>query len=261
MGRSWFDGQVAVVTGAGSGIGAAVVRRLVEEGCATVVALDVSPQSLTRYAHSDGVETAVVDVADSGQVDGVFSELLARLGRIDVVVHAAGVDDPDSKAKMQVAAEEGRPPLVTDSLTDDLWRTIMSVNLDGTFHMLRAAARVMVPQGSGAIVTIGSSAAFDCIAGYGAYVASKAGVQALSQAVAKELAHFGIRVNTVAPGPVDTGMAERTPLHVRQALEASGSRGYATAEELADTIVYLASPGAANVIGAVILSNGGRFTV
>jgi 3-oxoacyl-[acyl-carrier protein] reductase len=68
-------------------------------------------------------------------------------------------------------------------------------------------------------------------------------------------------VNTVAPGPVDTGMASRTPAHLRAAMTRDGSRGYATAREIADNILYLASPGAANVIGAVLLSNGGRFTV
>ena len=137
----------------------------------------------------------------------------------------------------------------------------MAVNLDGTFNVLRAAARVMVPQGSGAIVTVSSSAAFDTLVGYGPYAASKAGAQALSQAAAKELAAFGVRLNVVAPGPVDTPMAGRTPAGLRQAMSAPGVRGYASPEEIADSICYLAGPGAANVVGAVLLSNGGRFTV
>ena len=112
----------------------------------------------------------------------------------------------------------------------------------------------------GAIVTVSSSAAFDTLVGYGPYAASKAGAQALSQAAAKELAAFGVRLNVVAPGPVDTPMAGRTPAGLRQVMTAPGVRGYASPEEIADNICYLAGPGAANVVGAVLLSNGGRFT-
>jgi 3-oxoacyl-[acyl-carrier protein] reductase len=111
------------------------------------------------------------------------------------------------------------------------------------------------------IVTVGSSAAFDTLTGYGPYAASKAGAQALAQAAAKELVAFGVRVNAVAPGPVDTPMASRTPDGLRQDMAASGGSGYASPDEIADSICYLASPGASNVVGAVLLSNGGRFTI
>ncbi|MDO9398705.1 MAG: SDR family oxidoreductase, partial [Herbiconiux sp.] len=143
----------------------------------------------------------------------------------------------------------------------EAWRRVMAVNLDGTFHVLRAAVREMRHAGAGRIVTVGSSAAFDTLVGYPHYAASKAGVHALTQSVAKEAIAFGIGVNTVAPGPVDTPMAARTPTAVRQAMAASGAVCYASAEQLADSICYLASPGASNVVGAVLLSNGGRFTV
>lgn len=126
---------------------------------------------------------------------------------------------------------------------------------------LMAAVRTMRPQGSGAIMKIGSSAAFDTLVGYPAYAASRAGVHALSQSVAKEAIAYGIRVNVLAPGPVDTPMARRTPAAVRDALVASGATGFASPEEVADNVCYLASLGAANVVGAVLLSNGGRFTV
>lgn len=262
MGRGWFEGQIGLVTGAGSGIGAAVVRRLVEEGCRAVVAVDLNEQAVRDTADPSGViDVAVADVSDAVAVDRVFADAVERHGALDVVVHAAGVDDPESKAELWAARQEGRQPLVLDTASDAAWRRIMSINLDGTFHVIRASARAMVPRRSGAIVTVGSSSAFDTFAGYGAYAASKAGVHALSQSAAKELVHFGIRVNTVAPGPVDTGMAARTPQALKDELAASGGRGYATADELADTIAYLASPGAANVVGAVVLSNGGRFTV
>jgi 3-oxoacyl-[acyl-carrier protein] reductase len=239
-----FAGAVALVVGGGSGIGAAVSRQLAADG-ATVVVADLA-----------GVAVRV-DVTDSADVDRAVAQVVDDHGRLDVVVVTAGVDDPVAKAEIGAAAASGRPVDVLTALDDARWRRVMSINLDGTFHVLRAAARVMVAQQSGSIVLTGSSAAFDTLVGYPHYAASKAGVHALAQAAAKELAPHGVRVNVVAPGPVDTPMAGRTPTVVRESL----GPGFATAEQIADNILYLASPGASNVVGAVLLSNGGRFTV
>lgn len=254
-----FAGCTALVTGGGSGIGAAVVRQLAAEGASVHVA-DVVAENATSVAASVAGSAYTVDVTDGAAVDALV-EAVATAGRLDVVVHTAGVDDPVAKGWIQEARESGSAVDVTSRLTDEQWRRVLAVNLEGTFHVLRAAVRVMKEQGSGSIVTVGSSAAFDTLVGYPHYAASKAGVHALSQSVAKEAIAFGVRVNTVAPGPVDTPMAGRTPASVRAAMEATGAVGYASAEELADNICYLASPGASNVVGAVLLSNGGRFTV
>jgi 3-oxoacyl-[acyl-carrier protein] reductase len=257
-----FAGKVALVTGGASGIGAAVARRLDAEGCSVVVVADVDGSGATEVARSCRAGIArKVDVSDPAEVDRVVEGTVDRHGRLDVVIHAAGVDDPESKAAISRSREAGEPIDLLRLATDRAWRRLMSVNLDGTFNVLRAAARVMVPRRSGAIVTVSSSAAFDTLTGYGPYAASKAGAQALSQSAAKELAAFGIRVNVVAPGPVDTPMAARTPARLREAMSAAGGRGYASPDEIADGICYLASPAASNVVGAVLLSNGGRFTV
>lgn len=256
-----FAGQVALVTGGGSGIGAAVARRLAAEGCAAVHVADLDVGNAKAIAAEVGGHGHEVDVTDPAAVDELVERVAALSGALDVVVHTAGVDDPQAKEWLLESRESGDPVDVLCRLTDAGWRRIMSVNLDGTFHVLRAAVRAMRAQGRGAIVTVGSSAAFDTLVGYPHYAASKAGVHALSQSVAKEAIAHGIRVNTVAPGPVDTPMAARTPGPVRRAMEAAGAMGYATPEQLADSICYLASPGAANVVGAVLLSNGGRFTV
>ena len=261
-GHQRFEGKVALVTGGASGIGAAVVRRLDSEGCAVIVVADLDEGGAERIAQAcRSARPQWLDVSVSKDVDRVMDLAVTEHGRIDVVVHAAGVDDPESKAAINKAREDGDPVDVLRTVSDHVWRRLMSVNLDGTFNILRAAARVMVPRRSGSIVTVSSSAVFDTLTGYGPYAASKAGAQALSQAAAKELAVFGVRVNTVAPGPVDTPMAGRTPAAVREAMTATGVRDYAAPEEIADSICYLASPGAANVVGAVLLSNGGRFTV
>lgn len=260
VGTGRFAGCTALVTGGGSGIGAAVVRRLAAEGAAVHVA-DVVAADASAVAASVGAVAHTVDVTDPDAVDAVVTAVVRAGGSLDVVVHAAGVDDPEAKAWLREARESGEAVDVLARLTDEAWRRVISINLDGTFHVLRAAVRAMRPQGSGAIVTVGSSASFDTLVGYPHYAASKAAVHALSQSVAKEAIGFGIRVNTVAPGPVDTPMASRTPASVRAAMEATGALGYASADELADNICYLASPGASNVVGAVLLSNGGRFTV
>ncbi|MFJ9906547.1 SDR family NAD(P)-dependent oxidoreductase [Streptomyces sp. NPDC101152] len=255
-----FEGQVALVTGAGSGIGAATARRLAAQG-AEVFAVDVDGPSAEAVAKElAGGHALTVDVAEPTQVDRAFEEVVRRLGRLDVVVHAAGVDDPAAKEWIAEALVADRPPEVTARLGDEAWKRVMRVNLDGTFHVLRAALRVMAPRRRGAVVTVGSSSAFDTQAGYPHYAASKAGAHALSQSVAKEAIAFGVRVNTVAPGPTETGMAARTPTALRRGFADPRVRPYATPEEIADIALFLAGEAAANLVGAVLLANGGRFT-
>ena len=256
-----FAGKVALVTGAGSGIGAATARRLADQGAECVVLADVDPAVDAVAAELAVGRAAVVDVADAAQVDAAVAEVVRDHGRLDVVIHAAGVDDPAAKQVIADAMVAGEPPNVTAGLGDAAWRRVMSINLDGTFHVLRAAVRAMIPRRQGAIVTVGSSSSFDAPVGYPHYSASKAGVHALSQAVAKEAIAFGIRVNVVAPGPTDTGMAARTPDALRRAFADPRVRPYARPEEIADVALFLAGDGAANLVGAVLLSNGGRFTV
>ncbi|MGI5192524.1 SDR family NAD(P)-dependent oxidoreductase [Streptomyces sp. CA-288835] len=256
-----FAGKVAMVTGAGSGMGAAVARQLAAEGARAVVLADVNGEGAVAIAKElSAAEAVAFDVADAAGVDAAVQDVLQRHGRLDVLVHAAGVDDPEAKQHIADALVQGRPVELTDSLDDASWRRVMRVNLDGTFHMLRAAVRVMRPFGAGAIVVIGSSSAFDTPVGYPHYAASKAGVHALAQAVAKEVVASGIRVNVVAPGPTETGMAARTPEALRAGFADPLVRPYATPEEIADIALFLASDAAANLVGAVLLANGGRFT-
>lgn len=256
-----FADTIAVVTGGASGIGAAVARRLAADGARRVHVVDLAEEAARAVADEIGGVAHGVDVADPDAVRALFDAVAREDGRVDVVVHAAGIDDPVAKGHIYEAAEKGEPVDVLSRVEDSTWRRVLAVNLDGTFHVLRESVRSMRETGGGAIVTVGSSAAFDTLVGYPHYAASKAAVHALSQSVAKEAIHFGIRVNTVAPGPVDTGMAARTPEAVRKRMNEGAAFGYATADQLADTITYLASDQATNVVGAVLLSNGGRFTV
>lgn len=252
-----FAGSIAIVTGGGSGIGEATVLQLAEQGADRIYVCDIHAENASAVAARLPVATAAhVDVAESSSVDSLFTEVLAQHGRVDVVVHSAGVDDPEAKRAMYQAQHDGVPVSVTDDLTDERWNRMLTINLDGTFFVLRAAIRAMKPARSGSIVAVGSLAGFDTMAGYPHYSAAKAGVHALVQSLAKEVLPFGVRVNAVAPGPTETPMAARTDTSLRRAVVGST----ASADELADNILYLASRSASNIVGEIVLSNGGRST-
>lgn len=256
-----FSGKVALVTGAGSGIGRAAARQLLAQGASSVTFADVD-LAAARTAGQDlpGARPAALDVTDSAAVDEVVGELIRQNGRLDVVIHAAGVDDPRAKAALAESARTGRPVELIASLGDADWRRMITINLDGTFYVLRAAARQMIEQRSGSVVVMGSSASFDSPVMYPHYSAAKAGVKALAQAVAKEVIAHGVRVNVLAPGPTQTAMADRTPAILRGAAPGSSVDRYATADEMAGLALFLASDEAINVVGGILLANGGRFT-
>src|SRR6266404_5005747 len=168
-----FTGSNVLVTGGASGIGAAVCRLFAAEGAHVAVA-DISGATAQEMAASlpDAVGFAV-DVTQSAAVESLITAEHGRAGGLDVVVHCAGVDDPLLKRELAAQLGAGGPLLVTPGVTDEQWARVLRTNLDGTFYVLRAALRVMAPRGRGAIVVIGSSAAFDAPAGYAHYSASK----------------------------------------------------------------------------------------
>ncbi|EQD83530.1 3-oxoacyl-[acyl-carrier protein] reductase [Saccharopolyspora erythraea NRRL 2338] len=256
-----FAGKVALVTGAGSGIGRAAARQLARRGAAHVVFADVDAQAAAAAA--EGVEQARclgLDVADSTRVDDAVNALVAERGRLDVVVHAAGIDDPVAKQRLAEAVEGGHTFELIGRLSDETWQRMIAVNLTGAFHVLRAAVRHMCAQKSGSVVLVGSSSSFDAPVSHPHYAAAKAGVHALAQSVAKEVIAHDVRVNVLAPGPTDTAMARRTPEILKQAAPGSSVSRYATADEMAALALFLAGDEAVNVVGGVLLANGGRFT-
>ena len=246
-------GQIAIVTGAAQGLGFGIARRLAQDG-ARVVLVDVA-ESVHGAAAEIGPEAVarVCDVADSSAVDRLVAEAVEQHGQIDVMVANAGIG--------------GGAPIV--DMTDEAFRRIIAVNLEGTFYCCRAAARAMIPRRSGAIVTVGSIFGRDTPAGSAAYGAAKAGVVALTQAAARELGPHGIRVNCVSPGHMATEMhwaalrrrADATGQlfeEVREAVRASVPLGrHGTAEELAAVVAFLVSPDAGCVTGQTINVDGG----
>lgn len=247
---SGFDlvGKVVVVTGASSGIGAATVRRLREEG-ASVLACDRAPPPPATPLAAAGTPDAArlafepCEVTRPAEVERALDAALARFGRLDAVAHCAGITADD----------------VTWKLDDERWRRVLAVNLDGSFHVVRAAIPRLRAQGGGAIVLISSILALRGGFGSANYSASKAGVIALAKSAAAETGAFGIRVNALAPGLIDTPMTAALPEPVRHAARQAAALGrFGRAEEVADAILFLCSPRAAYITGTCLRVDGGQ---
>ena len=243
--------RVAVVTGAASGMGLAIVRHLAARG-ARVALLDVQGAAALRAAEDlrESGATAIaaeVDVADRRAVDAALGKVRAELGPVGIMVTSAGLDAFEA---------------FTD-ITDESWQRVLAVNLTGTFHCVQAAVPDMLEARWGRIVTISSSSAQSGALRMAHYVASKAGVIGLTKALALELAPHGITVNAIPPGMIDTPMLRRA--------EASGDLpkieklaprmipvGRAgTPDDIAATCAFLCSEEAAFITGQVVGVNGG----
>jgi 2-hydroxycyclohexanecarboxyl-CoA dehydrogenase len=244
--------RVAVVTGAGSGIGLGVARRLAADGHA-VALLDldgahVQSASADLLEHGNRACAHEVDVADRGAVARVYAAVRQELGPVTIVVTSAGIEAFDP---------------VRD-ITPEKWDRVLAVNLTGTFTCVQLAVPDMIEAGWGRIVTISSSSAQSGAPNMTHYVASKGGVIALTKAFARELAGFGITANTVPPTIVDTPMARKGAesgsvpgLEVLGAMVPLGRAG--TPDDIAGACSYLCSEDGSYVTGQVIGVNGGMY--
>jgi NAD(P)-dependent dehydrogenase (short-subunit alcohol dehydrogenase family) len=235
-----LDGKIAVVTGGLSGIGDAVARRMVAEG-ATVIAADLATDA--THLGEGRLAPFRADVADPADIDALVQAVLARHGRIDCLVNSAGIG-------------QDIPFLDTPLATFD---RIMAVNLRGTFIVGQAVARAMRETGGGAIVNVASVAGMAGLVGRSAYGGSKGGVVVLSKVMAVDLAAYGIRVNVLAPGPVETPLVARmhnAAIRKRYA-DAIPLRRYGQPEEMAGAVVFLCSDDASYVTGHVLAVDGG----
>ncbi len=266
-----FEGRVAAVTGGGSGIGAAICRRLADEG-ATIAVLDVALDAARAVADELPSAAAIHgDVSDSAAVEEALTKVESDLGPLAIMVNNAGALAMDHVArvtplveKQQTEAAVGPVQTPLDALvrlTDEEWRLVMSVHLDGTFHGTRAAVRRMAPRRAGAIINMASVCGIEGCTGHPHYSAAKAGVLGFTRATAKEVIVQGIRVNAVAPGFIDTS---RTRAQVGAARQVNVARTPAgrlgTPEEVAATVAFLASDDAAFFVGATVSVNGGLLT-
>ena len=200
----FFDltGKVAIVTGGGSGMGREVALEYAASGAAVVVCSNVPKQDeAVAQACRDAGGTALAigaDVSDEEAVRALVARTLRELGRLDVLVAAAGIDIRESRSPTDAFVER---------TTLEQWERVLSVNLTGAFLCIREALRPMLEQGSGSIVGFTSSTVGRAIPGVGAYVATKAGLEGLLRVLAVELRDRGVRANTMHPGgPTDTGL-------------------------------------------------------
>jgi 3-oxoacyl-[acyl-carrier protein] reductase len=240
--------QVAIVTGAARGIGAAIAQRLARDGLAVAV----------NYAGSAGEAAAVVqaiqdaggqamavqaDVADAGAVKALFDQAVERFGRVDVLVNNAGIMPPQL------------PPLAeTDDATFD---RLFAVNVKGTFNALREAARRLQP--GGRIVNFSSSVIGLALPGYSVYGATKGAVEAMTRILARELRGRQVTVNAIAPGPTATALFldGKSPEAIERLVKAAPLERLGTPKDIANAVAFLVGPDGGWINGQTLRANGG----
>jgi NAD(P)-dependent dehydrogenase (short-subunit alcohol dehydrogenase family) len=243
-----LKGKVALVTGAGGGLGTAIAKRFGAEGAAVLCTdrdLAKAEATAADIAKSGGAARAYrADVAEARDCASQVAETVERFGGIDILVNNAGV---------------ALHRLALDTNLDE-WERILRINLTGSFLTAQAAARVMVERGGGRIIQIGSiSGQRGNMAGI-AYGASKAAVMHICKVLAVELSDRGVMVNAIAPGPIETGISQHGPTRRQKYLERIPARRYGNVEAVANAALFLASDECDWVTGHVLNVDGGFQT-
>lgn len=242
-----LKGRTALVTGGTRGLGLAISQELAGRG-ATVLLNYRSDTAAAEQALADVREiqpdAALVpgDIGDAESVDRIFRDIRKEYGRLDMLVSNAGITD-DGYALM---------------MSDRKWRQVLDTNLGGSFLICRAAGRLMMAQRAGSIVAIGSTSGIAAPAGQANYAAAKAGLLALVRVLAKELGPYGVRVNSVVPGFVETAMTRAMPQdQLAGHIERTPLRRIGRPDEIAATVGFVLSDDASYLTGASLVVDGG----
>jgi 3-oxoacyl-[acyl-carrier protein] reductase len=242
-----FADKVVIVTGAGSGIGRAIARQVHSEG-AHVVAVDVVPDGVEALAgelDSGRLSPVELDIRDRERTDAVVDDVVAKSGGVDVLFNNAGVSDQFTPAC---------------DTSDELWDSVVGVNLIGPFRLARRVLPSMIARGGGAIVNTGSVASIVGGAGGAAYTVSKHGILGLTRSLAIDYGSKGVRVNAVLPGAIRTGLTSSEDAVVEgadDAIAATPAGRWAEPEEVARIAVFLASDDASFIYGSAYTVDGG----
>jgi len=251
-----LQGKIAIVTGSARGIGRSIAENLAANG-ATVVVSDILREQGEATAAKLGQESTFLpcDISDHEQVASLVDTTVTRFGRLDVMVNNAGINTGLGPDRVNV-----------DQFLDNTWDRIMKVDLNGTFYCCRAAAAQMVKQRSGSIINISSVAGVVALRLQIAFVAAKAAVIKLTEAMACELGPHGIRINAVSPGSIDTTL--KRPLAASQEQNGYDKRTQSiisfipqgrlgTPDEIADAVRFLVSDAATYINGHNLVVDGG----
>jgi 3-oxoacyl-[acyl-carrier protein] reductase len=242
-------GQVAIVTGGSRGIGAAIARDLAAAGAHVVVTCREQRAQADAVvtgikAAGGSAEAATFDVAVASEVEAAMREVLARLGKVDVLVNNAGVSGDGLIVR----------------ISDDQWQRVLDVNLKGVFNCTKSVARPMMRARAGRIINLSSVVGVTGNTGQAAYAAAKAGIIGFTKSTARELASRGITANVVAPGFIETDMTEDLDAGARDMYRAMIPLGrLGRGEDVAAAVTFLAGPGSSYITGQVIHINGGLY--
>lgn len=268
-----LQGKIAFITGAASGMGLATATLFAAEG-ATVYGADISAEALERNFTSrvPGGRAIPLDVSDPDSVREAFAAVEREQGHLDILINAAGVNTPtkDSSERLNATnlkafharqnGEAFHPQFLTE-VTDAEFDRVLKINLYGPFYTTRAAVPLLKQAGGGAIVNFSSAAAVTPVAMPAYYPASKAGVLGLTRTTAAELAPFNIRVNSLAPGAVDTPLFRQADEEMIQTLIAMQPiPRAATPEEIAQSVLFLSCDDSAYYTGHMFSPSGGLVT-
>ena len=268
--------RVALVTGGGSGLGRAIALLFAEEGARVVVndvRLELAEKTVSEMKGPAGGRAIQADVADSAQVKAMFATIERELGALDILVNNAGiaVGPGDDRAEISRKAEARIMEMVsgqgaqthldvTQNLSDESWRRMLAVHLDGTFFCTREAVRLMSQRNRGAIINLSSVAALMGLEAAPHYAAAKGGILAFTRAVARDVASRGIRVNAICPGYIDTPMTEPMSPLIRAAVIARTPLARpGDPREVAATALFLACDDSSFFTGQWLSPNGGLF--